>query len=66
VEHTLATTVSHIGGSGGSADVMVAGFKFDLSLVGSGSQFDSSGKMLKPGADVAHPPIRMGSLHDAI
>ncbi|HSK02066.1 MAG TPA: LamG-like jellyroll fold domain-containing protein, partial [Kofleriaceae bacterium] len=46
VEHSLGVTTSESGGGGGSADVMVAGFKFDLSLVGSGSQTDSSGKML--------------------
>ncbi|MFS8072031.1 MAG: LamG domain-containing protein, partial [Byssovorax sp.] len=46
IEHTLSTSTEDSGGAGGQVDAMVVGFKFALSLMGSGSKTDSRSKTL--------------------
>ncbi|WP_437850983.1 LamG-like jellyroll fold domain-containing protein [Sorangium sp. So ce363] len=46
IEHSISTEMSHSGGIGGNADAAVAGFKFSLSLVGSGGKVDANSKRL--------------------
>jgi len=46
IEHSISTETSNSGGAGGSADAAIAGFKFSLSLVGSGGKVDASSKTL--------------------
>ncbi len=46
IEHSISTEASHSGGAGASAEAAIVGFKFSLSLVGSGSKVDASSKTL--------------------
>ncbi|WP_437931606.1 LamG-like jellyroll fold domain-containing protein [Sorangium sp. So ce291] len=46
IEHSISTEMSHSGGIGGNADAAVCGFKFSLSLVGSGGKVDANSKRL--------------------
>ncbi|HWN69325.1 MAG TPA: hypothetical protein VNM90_16910, partial [Haliangium sp.] len=46
IEHSTNTEWSHSGGAGGLADVAYSGFKFTLSLVGSGSEVHAMSKTL--------------------
>ncbi|WP_437745567.1 LamG-like jellyroll fold domain-containing protein [Sorangium sp. So ce1504] len=46
IEHSVSTEMSHSGGIGGNADAAVCGFKFSLSLVGSGGKVDANSKRL--------------------
>jgi hypothetical protein len=46
IEHSINTEISNSGGIGGSMDTATSGFKFALSLVGSGSKVNATGKTL--------------------
>ncbi|WP_437693602.1 LamG-like jellyroll fold domain-containing protein [Sorangium sp. So ce176] len=46
IEHSISTEMSHSGGIGANADAAVCGFKFSLSLVGSGGKVDANSKRL--------------------
>jgi hypothetical protein len=46
IEHSISTETSHSGGAGGSAEVMVAGFKFGLNITGSGASVNAMSKTL--------------------
>lgn len=46
IEHSINTETTNSGGAGGSSEALIAGFKFRLSLVGSGSKTDGNSKTL--------------------
>lgn len=46
VEHSMSAEFSNEGGSGAASEALVAGFKFDMSLLGSGGSVSGTGKTL--------------------
>ncbi|WP_437642419.1 LamG-like jellyroll fold domain-containing protein [Sorangium sp. So ce854] len=46
IEHSISTEVSHSGGAGFSSEASIYGFKYSISLVGSGGRVDANSKTL--------------------